>query len=211
MAGRPPAQKHKEVITRTFTGLACLINEAAGQGPIENLLPQEMHPRNKEKLGAASAYNARKIMLLDAEQVNHLADKIKTERVGSCLVEPDAIRKRIKLADGSYAATRPRGVELSSEYRYGLFSPPSDKPKYTPSWERSHIILAKAEIFPDTSEHEVSHLCHNPFCLDPTHLLWELHPSNEAREECRFTRKLKCPCCDHTFSLCKHNPKCIPV
>ncbi len=56
---------------------------------------------------------------------------------------------------------------------------------------------------------DVSHLCHNPLCINPEHLIREDSLTNQRRKGC--IRTVTCPCgCNHTFSVCHCPvPKCI--
>jgi len=57
---------------------------------------------------------------------------------------------------------------------------------------------------------QVSHLCHNPQCWDPAHLLLESSVNNLARNICVGHKWITCPCsCNFTFNPCPHNPQCI--
>jgi len=185
---------------------------ARATADVSLLTPSEIHPRNRAGTGPvpASVYNALKVRLLSVEQLAHLNEKINPVAVvGGCLEDAGATAKRAAAnRDDSTPIVRPRGIQLDAEFRFGVFSTPTDQPKRNISWEKTHIVTAIAGSYPPTSEHEISHLCHNPQCIKPSHLLWELHPQNVARERCRFTRRLVCPACSHSFSLCKHEPEC---
>ena len=64
---------------------------------------------------------------------------------------------------------------------------------------------------------DVSHLCSNPACFNPAHLVIEDHCTNMSRQRCLGTVKglLPCPCCnvEHAFTkvVCTHEPKCMIV
>jgi hypothetical protein len=57
---------------------------------------------------------------------------------------------------------------------------------------RSHMVGEK----PKKVAYTVSHLCNNPGCYNPEHLISEPHPVNLSRIGC---------CKD----LCEHDPKCL--
>lgn len=49
---------------------------------------------------------------------------------------------------------------------------------------------------------DVSHLCHNPLCVNPEHLVRESKEANQRRKGCPGT--IRCPCpCGHKFSACR--------
>jgi len=170
----------------------------------------DIHPRNKGRISSicGKEYNAHRVRLLERYQVENLASKIKYDiEEDGCWTSKAVHKKLPTFADPSSSVKRPRGVLLDKKHR-GMFG--------SATFELAHITLAFVSTknnptrFPDSSEHEVSHLCHNPSCLNPDHMIWELHPANSDREKCRFTRALQCPCdCKHVFSLCTHDPKCI--
>jgi hypothetical protein len=183
----------------------------------------QLHPRNKSAMKKGSDvgsalgenYNAHKLRLLDRFQLEALYQQ-------ACGYEVDhrgstdqavwchrAVCKEKKGKKSKTGIKKSRGVELPAEYRYGLFSTPTENEKEVISWERTHIILAMEERFPPSSEHEVSHRCHVADCIKTDHLLWELHPDNVAREECRHKREITCSNCGHIFSECPHKPKCL--
>lgn len=201
--GRAPKMPLKPCVTATKAELAKSI--AAKLTDQTFLSASAPHPRNQ----ISQEYNALKITLLDEQQLTHLASKIITEPHGDCLDYKDGVLVQQKTRGGQDRGTRPRGVQLDREYRYGLFSQPTDKPKYTPCWPATHVVLAKAGDMPPTSEHEASHLCHNPKCVKLEHLLWESHEDNMARNMCIATREIACPHCQHVFSACKHEPRCV--
>jgi hypothetical protein len=161
-----------------------------------------VQPRNKAR-GASigSVYNAHRIRLLSNSQIMHLVNKVKYERKeDGCWISTGTEKKQATVANPS-ATKRPRGCQLDSRFK-GEFG--------DTTFEQVQIMLAQAGKFPPTSEHEVSHLCHTVSCVNPEHLLWELHTDNVAREKCRFTRAVTCPCgCNHTFTLCSHSPSCV--
>lgn len=183
----------------------------------------ELHPRNKEdikrtptpnlKAAIGSKYNAHKLRLLTAPQLESLQRNLVTvinkrdhDNEEYWCYEAQGRKKKARTVAES---SKTRGVELPAEHRTGFFSAPCDKPKSTISWELTHVALARDDRLPPTSEHEVSHRCHNPACIRPSHLLWELHPTNIAREECRYQRNITCPKCNHTWSGCAHTPSCL--
>jgi len=68
------------------------------------------------------------------------------------------------------------------------------------------------EVLPIDRKRNVSHICNNPPCCQPDHLVVESAKNNQARKNCLVTETVTCPCgCDHTFTigLCKHEPRCI--
>jgi len=169
----------------------------------------DWQPRNKaQHKGIGLVYNAYRTALLTEDQLDALYFKAMsgvTQRDDSCLIAATPLKRQPTAdADGeSKGTSRPRGVQLESKKRTGLFY--QDKTTF----ELVHLILMKAGRFPPTSEHEVSHLCHNPHCIALNHLVWELHPANVDRDTCRYTRQIECPNCAHSFGLCKHVPPCV--
>jgi hypothetical protein len=174
-----------------------------------------VHPRNKK----TKVYDASKVRSLDAQQLNHLFRKIKTiddnrgfeekDKDHWCKIAVDSTNNKSSPKPQTAASYKSRGIQLDKKYRYGLFKVQPEKPKANIEWEKTHIILAKNNRFPPSSEHEVSHLCHNPKCCKESHLIWELHSENLDREKCRYTRDIECPKCSHHFTACKHDPKCL--
>lgn len=152
-----------------------------------------------------TSYNAFRMMALSVDQLNHL--KVKLGQVAwdvrpdGCYVSRRVKKQRGTVADQAARGTQLKCLQLDATYK-GVF--------VDASFECVHIQLYAAGKYPPTSEHEVSHLCHNPLCVNLDHLCWEFHPDNHAREQCRWTRGLKCPNCAHSFSLCPHTPKCVP-
>lgn len=74
----------------------------------------------------------------------------------------------------------------------------------------THIALRAVQNFP-LPQHKVtdaSHLCHNPKCVRPEHIIIvESRKSNHARKNC--LHKIDCPCCEEVILVCKHQPPCI--
>lgn len=62
----------------------------------------------------------------------------------------------------------------------------------------SHLVLIEEGKYPQEDE-QASHLCHDPSCIDPNHLVWERGDFNLRRKRC-FARK-KC--------ICRQPKKCI--
>jgi hypothetical protein len=178
----------------------------------------DLHPRNKKDKQVGKVYNAHRVLLLDPAQLSFLTSKIhltiqedgcwtsnalaKQSGNASVDVKSDGLSSSIDVFN---AAARPRGVSLGSKQSDKRFSADT-------TFEQVQVMMADKKIYAPTSEHEVSHLCHNPFCLNTLHLVWELHRVNHAREKCRWTREIKCPGmeCGITFNLCEHTPRCIP-
>jgi hypothetical protein len=55
-----------------------------------------------------------------------------------------------------------------------------------------HVAMRKAELAPHSAGLEASHLCHNNFCLDVTHIVWETHPDNMKRILCKNQQVCQC-------------------
>jgi hypothetical protein len=73
----------------------------------------------------------------------------------------------------------------------------------------THIALRAVQKFP-LPRHKVtdaSHLCHNPLCVRPEHLIVESRTLNHKRKNCLF--KVMCQCCSNEIIVCKHNPPCL--
>jgi len=73
-----------------------------------------------------------------------------------------------------------------------------------------HLILIlhnrKDELRQLADGKQVSHLCHNPNCFQPEHLVVEDAAVNLSRNKCI---RVSCPCCKTIFSNCTHQPQCI--
>ena len=168
-----------------------------------------IQPRNKDRKKKQSlevigaVYNAHRMRLLCRTQLGLLKQKL--DEIGY-VVKPDGcwVAKAGKKNQATFAdpdaAKRPRGLSLDTRYK-GIFG--------TQTFELTQIQLYCTGVYPSTSEDEVSHLCHNNYCINPGHLLWELHPDNIDRDRCRHTRDIQCPSCTHVFTICDHNPKCV--
>lgn len=129
----------------------------------QDVADKDLQPRNMVNVKAlgpkrslAMVYNAFKCHLLTKEQLANLTSKMATKPVGQCDIVDGY---------GKQGHARPRGLQLSVEYRYGFFSTAKDKPSSTVTFEQTHVILFSLGVYPPTSEHEVSHRCHNPFCV----------------------------------------------
>jgi len=73
----------------------------------------------------------------------------------------------------------------------------------------THIALRAVQKFP-LPWHQVtdaSHLCHNPLCIRPDHLVVESRKLNHKRKNCLF--KVGCQCCSTVLVVCTHNPPCL--
>lgn len=193
------------------------------------IAPEQLNPRNKANYTDAShlesaigsIYNAHKLRLLDKQQLNVLytqANYYEVDKRGFedsikwCHKATGVVKKEKEHKPASTTTTiskKPRGIELPRKFRYGFFSIPTNKEKEVITWEKTHIILAYEGRFPPSSEHEISHRCHNPDCIKSDHLLWELHSDNVEREKCRYTRKITCPNCSYEWNECDHQPSCI--
>ena len=181
-----------------------------------------IQPRNKTAYNAANkkaaskaspsepeqfigtAYNAFRMMALSQDQLAHLKAKLDEIawdiRPDGCYVSRRVKKQRSTVANPKARGTQIKCLQLDATYK-GVF--------VDASFECVHIQLYAGGKYPPTSEHEVSHLCHNPLCVNLDHLCWEFHPDNHAREQCRWTRGLKCPSCAHSFTLCPHAPQCV--
>ena len=54
---------------------------------------------------------------------------------------------------------------------------------------------------------EISHLCHNPLCTIPAHVVLESPVENNARKGCKSW--VDCPHCSSKIRVCDHQPMCI--
>ena len=75
----------------------------------------------------------------------------------------------------------------------------------------AHVLsfwISKGSFDP-TDGKDISHLCHNPLCVNPDHLVREDKEINQRRKGCVGT--VTCPCgCRHEFSVCNcSNQKCL--
>jgi len=205
LAASPPLSLNtfdrKKMIKRT-ADIESLMDDLLRNQPA--VPPANVHPRNKGKNGGVGkTYNAHRMRLLSNGQLKHLKKKL--DDAGHDVM-PDGcwITKRTKKQQGTFvdptAAKRPRGCQLDSSYK-GVFG--------DQTFELVHIQMFASGIYPTSSEDEASHLCHNNFCINPVHLIWESHPDNVQREICRHTRAITCPQCTHQFTLCTHTTKCV--
>jgi hypothetical protein len=73
----------------------------------------------------------------------------------------------------------------------------------------THIALRAVQKFPlpRLGVTDASHLCHNPLCVRPEHLIVEPRVMNHKRKNC--LHKIQTPCCGQTVLVCKHDPPCI--
>ena len=58
------------------------------------------------------------------------------------------------------------------------------------------------------AEH-LSHLCGDPRCFNPCHLVIESPKMNNQRKGCKVA--VRCTHCGHVIKLCDHMPGCIPL
>jgi len=73
----------------------------------------------------------------------------------------------------------------------------------------THIALRATQKFPlpKFKVTDASHLCHNPKCANPDHLIVETRKANHSRKNCLF--KIMCPHCDDEILVCTHDPPCL--
>lgn len=73
----------------------------------------------------------------------------------------------------------------------------------------THVVLASSGCLPDPKllKPNASHTCKNKACVLDAHLCWEEEEVNLSRNGC--VPQATCPCCSHTFSVCKHQPPCL--
>ncbi len=57
------------------------------------------------------------------------------------------------------------------------------------------------------STDQISHLCHNPKCIVPAHVVVESVKDNNSRKGCKVW--VDCPHCPLKIFICEHNPACI--
>jgi len=67
--------------------------------------------------------------------------------------------------------------------------------------------VAGNEVPNDSSVVHLSHLCLDPRCFNVEHIVLESPKKNNSRKNCGKIHT--CPNCEHTFSDCAHEPKCI--
>lgn len=78
--------------------------------------------------------------------------------------------------------------------------------------EYIHIlsIIADGRSTDLCTSKQVSHLCHNPKCFNPKHLIVESQANNLDRNKCKGWTWIKYPNSgDLTFNPCQHKPQCI--
>jgi len=202
-----PSTTRKDTITDPdeFEEVLRELTQAQPAVPLSHI-----HPRNKDKANKQSmdvigrVYNAHRMRALSRTQLGFLKQKL--DEIGS-VIKPDGCwvanagkKSRATFADPD-AQKRPRGLMLDTEHK-GVLG------KQT--FELVQIQLFAAGVYPRTSEDEASHLCHNNFCINPDHIIWELHPDNHDRDRCRHTRDILCPNCACVFTICDHKPECRP-
>jgi len=83
-----------------------------------------------------------------------------------------------------------------------------------------HHIIYKVDVdpswWPDVG-YQLSHLCHNNGCIEPTHLTDEFGVYNLSRNYCPYAIEFDCPhpeVCGtadhrHTIIVCAHTPRCL--
>lgn len=74
----------------------------------------------------------------------------------------------------------------------------------------THIMLRATQQFNvpnNDGKMDASHLCHNKFCIRPSHIIVESRTDNQRRKNCAVYEIS--PCCNVKFSTCRHEPKCI--
>ena len=54
---------------------------------------------------------------------------------------------------------------------------------------------------------QASHLCHNPLCTIPAHVILESVVDNNNRKGCQVW--VDCPHCELKIFCCKHRPACV--
>lgn len=78
------------------------------------------------------------------------------------------------------------------------------------NWPASWIVLIEQGLYPISDDQEGSHLCNNPWCVRPSHIIWEVPDKNYSRKNCMTW--IACPCgCKNEWNPCKHNPQCLPI
>jgi len=130
-----------------------------------------------------NTYNAHHVNLLDSMQLANLTEQVisscpilsqhspagvvraKRQRdAGVCWPTKSPGVQTKEQADGSKDPVRPQGVRLDTAHRYGkYFSPPTGARYNSRTFSLGAIMLASQDELPPSSEHEVSHLCHEPF------------------------------------------------
>jgi len=72
----------------------------------------------------------------------------------------------------------------------------------------THIALRAEQKFPlpRFGKTDASHLCHNPICVRPSHLITEDRQRNHARKNCLL--RVSCSC-GQDVVVCKHSPPCV--
>lgn len=73
----------------------------------------------------------------------------------------------------------------------------------------TQLILAWEGKFASDKMDEASHLCDNPLCVRPEHLIWEAPLDNAARKNCPGT--VRCKCCNTMHNVCQHQPECLKL
>lgn len=57
--------------------------------------------------------------------------------------------------------------------------------------------------------YQFSHLCHQPRCFAPMHVILEPEADNRARNACKGVTWVRCPVDQFLFNPCPHTPQCI--
>lgn len=56
---------------------------------------------------------------------------------------------------------------------------------------------------------QASHLCDNPTCMDPEHIIVETAIQNNSRKNCGFIQRCGHDGCGKLVYCCRHEPRCI--
>jgi hypothetical protein len=84
-----------------------------------------------------------------------------------------------------------------------------DEPEKETTYYLHHLsfLVENDWNLPERHVDHVSHLCSDPRCFNPEHLLIESPKQNNSRKNCGQIFKCKCGC---KVVACRHEPQCIP-
>lgn len=158
----------------------------------------QLQRKRKKENAKDRGRDAKRLQRLSAEQLHYLYDKVlsRTEHSPFCWEVKDE-----HLQSNGY----PRHIQIGWAQLQGDWDY-KDMTQYQ-FFVPSQVMLAANGYFPESSHDEASHLCANPKCVNPNHLVWEDHTKNDARKKCVV--HAVCSHCGARQVLCSHVPPCV--